>query len=657
MKNSILQLRKGLFSALILLLLILSASIPVYAQSSESDENKVQSPYFIVGGGEETHVTLPLKHTEAQVNIAGVIADVVVRQVYINTGSSPIEAEYVFPGSTHSAVYGMKMKIGQRVIEAKIKEREKAKQEFEKAKEEGKRASLLQQHRPNVFQMNVANIQPNDTVEVELKYTELLVPESGVYEFVYPTVVGPRYADSAGVVKDPWVMNPHTNPEPYKKQGITFSKPTFNINAQVVTGIPIKEAKCISHDVNINYADANNAKVNLRTPNGYEGDRDYVLRYRLDGDKVETGLSLFKAGDENFFLLMMEPPKRVMPDQIPPREYIFIVDVSGSMNGYPIGVSKKLMKNLFANLLPEDKFNVLLFAGGNTLLSEKSIPANADNLITAFNFIDKERGDGSTELLPALKRALALPHDEGCSRIVVIATDGYVTVEREAFDLIKDNLGKANFFPFGIGPSVNRYIIEGMARAGVGSPLMVEGEAQADEKAEQFRKYIQSPVLTGIKVDFGDFKVYETEPNNVPDVFAERPVVIVGKWNGSPTGKITLTGYSGREKYTQVLDVARAKNVDGNKALRYLWARTRIAELSDYRSVSHDEALVKEITELGLKYSLLTEFTSFLAVDNQPVSAPSASGDGAVPEPHEWALIALAMGIGIFMLWRNYLQR
>lgn len=647
------KIRKpGLLSAFFMLFIL---NIPLFCFGQRGNQippNKTGSPYFIIKGGTENHVVLPLKSTEAEVNIAGVIADVKVRQTYINTGDQPIEAEYVFPGSTKSAVYGMQMVIGKRVIKAKIKEKQEAQQQYDQAKADGKKASLLQQHRPNVFQMNVANILPGDTIEVELNYTEMLVPEEGQYEFVYPTVVGPRYADEQGVIKDPWVMNPHTNPQAYNA---TFSKPTFDITTSLVTGIPIKQALTPSHETIINYDGANQARINLKTQNGYEGDRDFVMRYQLSGEQVESGLSLFEGKDEKFFLMMLEPPARVEPSQIPPREYVFIVDVSGSMNGYPIAISKTLMANLFKQLRPVDKFNVLLFAAGSAVFAERSVTANKSNLEAAYRFIDKEKGSGGTQLLNALQRALALPGSPGYSKTVVIATDGYVTVEKESFDLIRNNLGKANFFPFGIGSSVNRFIIEGMAHAGRGEPLIVLGQTEAYERAEQFRKYIQNPVLTDIKLHFNDFEAYDVEPLNVPDVFSERPIVVFGKYKGKPGGSIKVTGVTGAGKFESEMKIAEAQQSDKNAALRYLWARNRIKTLSDYNKVSRNSALKEQITQLGLNYNLLTDYTSFLAIDNSKTDKKqTATKSGSIPEPHEWTLIFMVTGVLIFLVFQRY---
>jgi Ca-activated chloride channel family protein len=200
---------------------------------------------------------------------------------------------------------------------------------------------------------------------------------------------------------------------------------------------------------------------------------------------------------------------------------------------------------------------------------------------------------------------------------VVIATDGYVTVEEEVFDLIRNNLGKANMFAFGIGTGVNRHIIEGMARVGMGEPFVITKPEEAHEKAKKFRKLIQSPVLTGIKIDFGKFEVYDVEPPSIPDVLADRPVIVFGKWRGKPRGRIRVQGFTGGRPVMETVDVATVKPLKTNAALRYLWARHRIALLSDYNRLRHQDERVTEVTDLGLSYNLLTAYTSFVAIDTQ----------------------------------------
>jgi Ca-activated chloride channel family protein len=619
------------------------------AMQREQSRDKTLSPYFFIKSDDPSLDRLPLKSTFADVRISGVIADITVTQVYRNEGKRPLEAIYTFPASTRAAVYGMKMTIGERVINARIDKREEARQQYEDAKQQGRSASLLEQQRPNVFQMNVANIMPGDVINVELSYTELIVPTDRIYEFVYPTVVGPRYSNQpaeGAPSSEAWIENPYLHQDESPDY-------TFDINVNIATGVPLRELVCASHKVNVHYNAPSAATVRLDPSEKQGGNRDYVLKYRLDGARIQSGLLLHEGEDENFFLLMLEPPTRVTASAIPRREYIFIVDVSGSMHGFPLDISKKLLVDLISNLTPSDKFNVLLFSGGNSVLSEESLPATPENVSRAISLIEREQGGGGTELLPALTRALALPKAERCSRTVIIATDGYVSVEKESFAVIRNNLGNANMFAFGIGSSVNRYIIEGMARAGMGEPFIVTSPEEAPARAEAFRTMIQSPVLTGISVDFAGFDAYDVEPPTIPDVLAERPVIIFGKWRGAAQGKITLSGVSGDRPYSDAIDVKTATPRETNSALRYLWARHRIAILSDDNALAPEDERTREVTNLGLMYNLLTAYTSFVAIDTQirnkdgettmvqqPLPLPQGVSDYAIGGVHSYSAAA-----------------
>jgi Ca-activated chloride channel family protein len=629
-------------------LALLGARPSPFPQAGEGaeGEDKTLSPYFVVVTEDPEKEALPLKSTRVEVKIAGKVAAVTVTQVYQNRGKKALEAIYVFPMSTRAAVHAMRMTIGERVIEAEIMKRAEARQTYEDAKKEGKTASLLEQERPNVFQMNVANILPGDEVQVELKYLELLRAEDTIYEFVYPTVVGPRYSktpEAGAPEQEKWVKSPYLHEgeaPPY----------TFGLSVDVRGGLPISKLMSPSHEVEVKYVSPAQAQVTLKDEKS-GGNRDFVLRYTLAGDKIDAGVLLYPGKDENFFLMVMEPPAQAKKEAAVPREYIFIVDVSGSMYGFPLEISKALMADIFKNLRPQDYMNVLLFESGSAVLSEQgSLPATEENKKKALSFINSRPGGGGTEILPAFKRALALPRTKGTSRIVVAATDGYVNVEAELFEVIRKNLGEANLFAFGIGTAVNRFLIEGMARAGQGEPFVILKPGEAPKQAERFKRYIDNPVLTGIKVAFEGFEAYEVEPPQLPDLFAQRPLTLLGKYRGQPQGRIVVRGKTAGGEFKREIKVEPGQASADNQALRYLWARERIQRLGDYHYFARetggkDEARIKEITELGLKYSLMTEFTSFVAVDKikradgkyetvkQPLPLPQGVSDLALPQP------------------------
>ena len=583
--------------------------------------DKTLSPYFQVKNDALSLENFPLKSTDVNVAISGVIAHVVVRQVYSNLGNTPINGHYLFPGSTRAAVHGMKMTVGNRVIKAKIKEKEIARKTYETAKKQGKATSLLEQHRPNVFSMEVANIMPGDTTEIELQYTELLIPENGTYEFVYPTVVGPRYSSvpvSESTDENRWVQNP------YLKSG-SEPQTAFAISVDIAAGMPLQGVNCGTHDTDIAFQGDSRVRVGFSGESEFGGDRDFILQYRLTGKQIASGLILQQGVDENYFLLMTQPPERIEQSAIPPREYIFVVDISGSMAGYPLDTAKSLLTNLIGNLRPTDVFNVVLFAGGSEILSDSSVPATATHVQRAIQMIDDSKGSGGTELLQAMSRALRMPQKEGVARTMLVITDGYVHTENNVFTLIQQNLDHTNLFAFGIGSSVNRHLIEGMARSGLGAPFIVTSSGQAGPAAQRFLEYIDSPVLTDITISFKGLEVYDVEPPAQPDLFAERPVVVFGKWKGNPTGSVVISGMNGAGGFHREIPVDSALFEDQSSPLKYLWARSRIDRLSYFDSQKGNSEKKEALVALGLRYNLLTHFTSFVAVD-EIVSNPGMNG-------------------------------
>lgn len=640
--------KKKKWLCILLTLLVFTVSSPtVYAQTGNKEDeteatDKILAPYFVIQNPDSSVDRFPLKETSVTTNINGVIAETYVIQTYANEGENPINASYVFPASSEVTVHGMKMEIGNNVVTAQIKEKEEAKQEFEQAKSEGKSASLLEQQRPNVFTMDVANIMPGDTARIELHYTELINPSEGIYEFVFPTVVGPRFASPAAdsnsgtdaFVETPYLPDGETPPGAY------------NITVNLSTGVPITELSCKSHEINIVKSSDSTAQVTLANPADYAGNRDFILKYKLTDDDVQSGLVLTKGEAENYFMLTIQPPERYQSEDIPPREYIFVLDVSGSMNGYPLDTAKVLIQNLVTNLKETDKFNLILFSGASTQMSPESLPATEKNIKEALRMIDKQKGYGGTSLAPALEDALAVPMDENIARSIVVISDGYISGEQNIFDIINENMDKSSFFSFGIGSSVNDYLISGIAKAGLGESFVVTDSADAEETAERFRTYIQTPLMTDIHITFDGFETYDVEPSVPATLFAQRPIVLFGKWKGEAAGTIQITGKTGSRDYQKELSVADIKKEEANDAISYLWARTRLERLMDYGYSKDDPSVKEEVTKIGLDYSIMTPYTSFIAVIDV-IRNPEADADDvdqALPLPLQVSNLAVGGG-------------
>jgi Ca-activated chloride channel family protein len=610
-------------------------AVMFFAASGFGAEQKEDlSPYFFVKGSSGVE-SFPLLKTDVKVDIAGISSEVELTQTYKNDGKKTIEALYCFPLGTRSAIHAMRMKIGKRIIEAEIHQNEEARQIYEAAKNNGQTASLLEQKRPNVFQMNVANIMPGDIVEVTVNYTEILVPEAGVYEFIYPTVVGPRYTGESSTAdlkgKDNWTVAPYTHQGDAPSYDLGM---TVNMNP----GMDVASISSPSHRINTEWENGK-ARVTLADGEKKSGNRDFVLRYSLKGKQIQTGVLLYPGDKENFFVMMMQPPQRPAPEAIPPREYFFILDVSGSMYGYPLEISKQVIKKILASMSSRDYFNVMFFSGGADTLFKHSMPATGNNISKAMQMVNAAQGSGGTEIINALQTAFAKEKKEGMSRSFVIMTDGYVSVEKDVFDLMRAKMGEANFFPFGIGTSVNRYLMEGMARIGKGEPFVALNQEEGEKMADKFVNYVKSPVLTDIKVKFDGFDAYDVEPESVPDLFAERPLVVMGKYHKAD-GRIVVTGRSGNGDFKREMRVASQLDDSRNIALKYMWARERIARLADYSKVGVN--VKADVTALGLEYGLMTEYTSFVAVDKevrptgevvtvkQPLPLPEGVSDLAV---------------------------
>ncbi len=600
----------------VLLCIFLFAAASLVAQFDDHPGQN-QSPYFLIEKEGISADQFPLLSTKVQADITGPVADVMVEQTYKNNGPVAIEASYVFPASTRAAVYALEMVIGDRIIKAEIMEKNAARQEYETARQEGKRATLLEQARTNVFQMKVANIMPGDLIRVILRYNEFIIPENQEYTFVYPTVVGPRFvSDKNRGANESFAANP------YLREG---EKTPYIFDIQIHLNLPValQSAACSTHKVDIQFSDPFKASARLSAVEKHGGNRDFIFNYRVAGHEIGSGILLYEHNDEKFFLATIEPPKLTSAGQILPREYIFVIDVSGSMSGFPIETTKLLIKNLMEKLKPTDLFNVILFSGGNAVLSPESLSATEENLLAAFRVIDQVQGGGTTEILPVLRRICALPKSNpALSRSVVIVTDGYVTVEPEVFDLISRHLNEANVFAFGIGSGVNRLLIEGMAHAGRGEAFVVTKPEEAQPVAERFRKYIESPVLTSIQVQFSGLDAYEVVPSVIPDLMAERPLYVFGKYRGPAQGSIRFSGFQSGKDFHQKLLVDERSHSEEHRAIRYLWAREMIRYHHDFNQLSSDPERVNTITRLGLHYNLLTDFTSFVAVDETEIVNP-----------------------------------
>lgn len=583
----------------------------------------------------------PLEHTDVKASVSGFLSRVTVTQTFTNPYEDPIEAVYTFPLPQAAAVDRMTMKVGDRVIVGVIKRREEARKIYDAAKAAGKTASLLDQERPNIFTQAVANILPGSRIQVEISYVETLAYENGAYRFVFPTVVGPRYIPGAAVGKTGGGRAPDTDrvPDasritpPVAAEG-TRAGHDIAIEVAIDAGVPLRAVRALAHDVEVKRAGASGAVVRL-TRKDEIPNRDFVLDVEVAGDKVEDALLTHRSADSGYFTFILQPPARVAPADVTPKELVFVLDTSGSMSGFPIEKAKEAMGLALDGLYPEDTFNLITFAGDTHMLFPQPVRATAENLAAAQRFLASRAGSGGTEMMTAIRAALEPSDRQEHVRIVCFMTDGYVGNDMEILGEIRRH-PNARVFSFGIGSSVNRFLLDKMAEEGRGEVEYVALTDDGSTAARRFHERIRSPLLTDVEIDWGGLPVADVSPERIPDVFSAKPVVITGRFTGAARGAITLKGRAAGKPFERRIAVDLPERRAEHDVLAKLWARTRIDDLmrQDYGGAqggAMKTELQESITQLGLEHSLMTQFTSFVAVEERVVTEGGTTRTVQVP--------------------------
>lgn len=567
--------------------------------------SEAASPYLKILNKDSNIDRMPLLLTTIDADISGLVVEVKVTQIYKNYGDVTLEGQYVFPGSRRAAVHKVTMKVGDRVLNAEIQEKKQARRTYQKAKSEGKTTSLLEQQDPGLFTMRVANILPDDEIEVQLIYTERLIPENGKYTFSYPAI---------GI---PSVFN--------NKKGQAHIKNDkemgFDMIINIDSPIAIDDIYSLNHKVDIEYFNENQASIALDVNETLNFKDDFVIEYSLLGNKINSGVLVYDdvENQQGYFLAMIEPPKKFEPDDLVAKEYILVVDSSGSMDGPPLEMAKRVSKKLLSELKPNELFNVVLFAGGSKLLSKHSMSPSKSNINMAMNMVDISSAGGGTNLLSAIKKVLEIPTTESYSRSLIVLTDGGIDVSGETLDLIRKNNDKQNIFAIGVSQYNNDLpAIEGIAQAGNGQEFIIADENKLASMEEAFLDYVRYPLLTDVKVELLGFNSVDIQPTSLPDLFSQRPVFMTGRFDLQNKGSLQINGITGNGRYLKVLDLARNKSQKSNEAIKYLWAKEKIMALGDGYLYDYEEnkPAINTITQLGLNYNLLTEYTSFVAVDD-----------------------------------------
>ena len=562
-------------------------------------------------------IPLPLRHTAVEAQINGYISAVNVRQTFENPYSQKIEAVYLFPLPEKSAVNEFLMTIGDRKIRGILREKEEAERIYNQARAQGYQASLLVQHRPNVFEQKVANIEPGKSIDVDIRYFHTLTYNDGWYSFVFPTVVGPRFNPPGS--KDPIEALPRgTRSE--GSTAVTYLRPNersghdLSISVSIDAGVPIEELRS-SHVIEATNPNRERAVVSLANkatlPN-----RDFILDFKVAGEQIRSNLltHVDPESGQGYFTMMMYPPAGLenLPRQ--PMELVFVLDASGSMSGVPMLQAKQAILAALSHLQPNDTFQVIRFSDNASRFGPAPVPATPQNIARAKDYVKKLSGGGGTMMIEGIRAALDFPHDPSRLRFVTFLTDGYIGNEQEIIGEVHRRIGASRIFSFGVGSSVNRYLLERMAREGRGAVAWLGPADSGAEIMGAFFERISHPAMTDLAIDWGSMRVSDVYPSRAPDLFVGRPVFVTGKFSGQP-GAVTVSGLAGNETQQFVIDPAGADAASSN--ISKIWARLRIADLSDRQAWENDPhgELGVEIMQTALRYQLMSAYTSFVAVD------------------------------------------
>lgn len=587
---------------------------------------------------DRVNVPVPLEHTEVKGKVSGYLAGVEVIQKFQNPYDSKIEAVYVFPLPQNAAVNEFIMTVGERKIRGIIRERQEAERIYQIARSQGHVASLLTQERPNIFTQKVANIEPGKAITISIHYFNSLAYDEGWYEFVFPMVVSPRFnppctTDGVGAVarKQNGISGQSTEVPylaPNERSGHDIS-----LELDLEAGVKLEQIVSASHAIEVKPSGDSRAHVSLaandRIPN-----RDFVLRYRVAGDRIKSDLITHRDERGTFFSLMVYPPADLRKIERQPVEMIFVLDCSGSMKGKPLAKARQAMERALRKLRPSDSFQIIRFSTTASQLGSRPLPATPANVERGLRYVASLNSTGGTMMVEGIKAALDFPADEERLRLVSFMTDGHIGNENQIFHEIHRRLGSARIFSFGIGSSVNRHLLEGMARLGRGAVAYVGLDEGSGRAVDLFYDRIRHPALTDLEIDWGGATVKDVYPGTLPDLFVGRPVLLTGRIEGELPATIRIRGKAGGASHEVVVNVDGDDPGASHPALASVWARTRIRDLSDRaRRAGGDPEIASRIRQTALEFGLMSSFTAFVAVDSSRRTEGSYGTTVKVPVP------------------------
>ncbi|MEH2005166.1 VIT domain-containing protein [Nostoc sp.] len=587
----------------------------VSAENQQLGGLYVQSP-------QGQQLVFPLKHTEVIAKIAGNLSRVEVIQSFENPFTQPLEAVYIFPLPDEAAVDDMEIKIGSRIIKGNIKKREEAQKIYEKAKQEGRTAGLLEQQGDNIFTQSLANIKPGEQIDVTIRYTESLKFDAGNYEFVFPMVVGPRYIPGTPIdgsgdtdqVPDASRITPPVVPEGMCSPSQT-SRHNINVTVEIDAGLPISEVRSPSHQLKIEHS-GQIVRIQLAGEDTIPN-KDLILRYQVSGNKTQSTV-LTQADDRGgHFAIYLIPALEYSTDEIVPKDVVFLVDTSGSQSGDPLQKCQELMRRFINGLNPHDTFTIIDFSDRVRQLSKKPLPNTSENRAEAIAYINNLQAAGSTEMLSGIRTAINFPTPAGRLRSVVLLTDGYIGNENEILSEVQQHLQPGNrLYSFGAGSSVNRFLLNRIAEIGRGISRIIRHDEPTEEVAEKFYRQINNPVLINIQISWhGDTESPVIYPATAPDLFTTQPLVLFGRKQDRARGNLQISGIAaGSKHYEKTFNLIFEET--GNLAIAQLWGRACIKDLMNQMVSFETKAGVEAVTETALTYQLLSQYTAFVAVSD-----------------------------------------
>jgi len=570
-----------------------------------------------------TTSSLPLEHTDVVAHVSGPLASVSVTQRFGNSFAEPVELAYLFPLPHGAAIVDYELRIGQRVIRADIKEVEDARRTYATARDQGQRAGLLEQRRPNLFSVELANVQPGETILATVRYQERLRYDDGCYSFILPMGITPKYH--------------HNPPEAASMDAPVASKGaaigTVDISLTIDAGGPADDPRSSSHEVEITRMD--DRRFGVRLLGDIIPNKDFVLRYTVAHAAVRaTATSSISEGGATVLVTAI-PPRLADEFEPAPREFIFVIDRSGSMQGQPLLQARNALRSCLRSMGPQDSFNIQAFDDRVEWFSQSASAVIQDKVDRADSWLENINARGGTDILGAIDSVLMLSPDPERQRYIVFLTDGAVSADDEALRRIQRQIGRARLFTFGVGPSVNRSLLVRIAELGHGTAEFLQLNEDIEGAIIRFQDRVAYPVLQDLKLDWEGVTAWDVYPALLPDLYIGQPLELVARVRatGQNPGRLTISGRSGDLPVTLSVDLPAATVAE--PIVTHAWARARVDALLDTlrEDPGQTGGLRAEIIGLAIAHRLLTPFTAFVAVDTEVIDKISNTRRVSVAVP------------------------